>query len=201
MALNKISPATTALLLNDLQVDIISGSPLAPSDPDALARFDDVVQKCALALQASRSAGATVIHVRHVFSPGHPEASPFSPLSQFVRQQGLLVDGDPGAAIDARVAPVAGETVIRKQTISPFCNTGLDTRLREGGIDTVVVGGLVTHFVVDSAVRDASDRGYQVLLLEDGCASATPARHETSLANLSMLAEVITVATFCESLG
>jgi nicotinamidase-related amidase len=49
---------------------------------------------------------------------------------------------------------------------------------------------------VDSTARDAHDRGYRVIVLTDGCASATPSRHDASLANLGFLAEAVTTEAF-----
>ena len=55
----------------------------------------------------------------------------------------------------------------------------------------MILAGLVTHYAVDSTAREAHDRGFRVIVLKDGCASATPARHEASLANLGFLGEVL----------
>jgi nicotinamidase-related amidase len=193
---NRVEARSSALLLNDLQVAIISGSPLASSDPDALVRVNAAVDRCAEALDAARRAGVLVVHVRVAFSPGHPEANPHSPMMRFMRDKGLLVEGAPGTAFDPRVAPKSGEIFVTKHAVSAFAGTPLDEILRGRGIGTVVLGGLVTHYAVDSTARDAHDRGYRVIVLTDGCASATPSRHDASLANLAFLAEAVTTEDF-----
>jgi len=197
---NRVEARSSALLLNDLQVAIISGSPLASSDPDALVRVNAAVDRCAEALDAARRAGVLVVHVRVAFSPGHPEANPHSPMMRFMRDKGLLVEGAPGTAFDPRVAPKPGEISVTKHTVSAFAGTPLDQILRGRGIGTVVLGGLVTHYAVDSTARDAHDRGYRVIVLTDGCASATTSRHDASLANLAFLAEAVTTGAFASSI-
>lgn len=193
---NRIEAGSSALLLNDLQAAIVSGSPLAPSDPDSLGRLNAAVERCAEALDAARRAGVLVVHVRVAFSPGHPEANPHSPMMRFMRDKGLLVEGAPGTAFDPRVVPGSGEIVVTKHTVSAFAGTPLDQILRARGVDTVILGGLVTHYAVEGTARDAHDRGYRVIVLTDGCASATLSRHEASLANLAFLAEAVTTEAF-----
>jgi nicotinamidase-related amidase len=200
-AVDSLDPRSTALVLNDLQVAIVSGSPLAPSEPDALARVDAAVDRCAEALRAARRIEMLVVHVRVAFSPGHPEANPHSPMMRFIRDKGLLTEGAQTTSFDSRVQPHPGEIVVTKHGVSAFAGTPLDQILRARRVDTVVLGGLVTHYAVDGAARDAHDRCYRVLVLKDGCASATPARHEASLGNLVFLGEVLTTDAFIARIG
>jgi nicotinamidase-related amidase len=193
---DRIEGKSSALVLNDLQVAIISGSPLASSDPDALSRMNAAVDRCAEALDAARRTDVLVVHVRVAFSPGYQEANPHSPMMRFMREKGVLIEGHAGTAFDPRVAPRPGEIVVTKHTVSAFAGTPLDQILRARGVGTIVVGGLVTHYAVDGSARDAHDRGYRVMVLKDGCASATPARHDASLANLAFLAEVVMTRDF-----
>jgi len=197
---NRVEAGSSALLLSDLQAAIISGSPLAPSNRDALGRVNAAVERCAEALDAARRAGVLVVHVRVAFSPGHPEANPHSPMMRFMRDKGLLVEGGPGTAFDPRVAPGPGEIVVTKHTVSAFAGTPLDQILHARGVGTVILGGLVTHYAVEGTARDAHDRGYRVIVLTDGCASATPSRHEASLANLAFLAEAVTTEAFASGI-
>jgi nicotinamidase-related amidase len=84
--------------------------------------------------------------------------------------------------------------------VSAFAGTPLDQIFRARGVGTVILGGLVTHYAVEGTARDAHDRGYRVIVLTDGCASATPSRHEASLANLAFLAEAVTTEAFADAL-
>lgn len=197
---NAVRARATALVLTDLQLAIISGTPLAPSEPDAVMRFNGVVECCAKALAAARRLGMLMVHVRVAFSQGYPEANPSSPMMRFIREKGLLIDGDPGTAFSPKVRPAAGEIVITKHGVSAFAGTPLDQILRARNISAVALCGLVTHYAVDSTAREAHDRGYGVIVLKDGCASGAPARHEATLANLAFLGSVVTTEEFISSI-
>lgn len=192
---------STALVLTDLQRAIIAESPLAPSEAEALARLNAAVARCAEALRVARRLGMLVVHVRVAFSTGHPEINRHSPMMRFIRDRGLLVDGAQGTSFDIKVEPNPGEIVVTKHGVSAFARTPLDDILRTRSIETVVLAGLVTHYAVEGTARDAHDRGYRVLVLKDGCASATQARHEASLANLAFLGEILTVDELSARLG
>ena len=88
---------------------------------------------------------------------------------------------DAWAQIVAPLAPHPDELVLNKTTYSAFASTGLDRTLRHMGIETLVIGGVVTTVCVEATARDAADFGYQVILVEDGCAGYSPESHEATL--------------------
>ncbi len=88
---------------------------------------------------------------------------------------------DPWARIVAGLEPCADELVVNKTTYGTFSSTGLDHTLRSLGIDTLVIGGVVTNACVETTARDAADRGYQVILVDDACAAHSPEIHEATL--------------------
>ena len=192
----QIEPRSTALVLNDLQLAIISNSPLAPSEAEAVTRFNSAVLQCAKALTAARCVGMHVAHVRVAFSAGYAQANLHSPMMRFIREKELLLDGAPATAFDPRVEPDAAEIVITKRGVSAFSGTALDEALRARGVSAVVLGGLVAHYAVEGTAREAHDRGYRVLVLKDACASATVSRYDAALANLAFLGEVLTTEAF-----
>jgi nicotinamidase-related amidase len=81
----------------------------------------------------------------------------------------------------AALEPRPGELVVNKTTYGTFTSTGLDHALRSLGITSLVVGGVVTNVCVETTARDAADRGYEVVLLDDGCAAFSPEAHEATL--------------------
>jgi len=81
------------------------------------------------------------------------------------------------------VAPLDDEIILRKTSSSPFISTNIDYLLRNLGVRSLVIVGLLTDQCVDSAVRDACDLGYLVTLVTDACATHSPERHASSLAN------------------
>jgi len=81
------------------------------------------------------------------------------------------------------VAPLAHEIIIPKTSSSVFISTNIDYVLRNLGSRFLIMVGMLTDQCVDSAVRDACDLGYLVTLVTDACATHTPERHASSLAN------------------
>jgi nicotinamidase-related amidase len=78
------------------------------------------------------------------------------------------------AQILDEIAPLPNELVITKGCSGVFNGTAIDQILRNMGIDTLIVCGVATNYCVETAVRDAGDRGYNVILLRDACAAVTP---------------------------
>lgn len=199
--LKNLEISSSALVLNHLQKAIISSSPLAPSDPEDLARMDAAVERCAEALAAARRANLLIVHMRIAFSPGYPEASRTSPMMQFMAKENVLLYDDPRTDFDPRVSPVQNEIVVTNHAVSAFAGTSVDQLLRVQGIDTVVLGGVVTHYAVEGTAREAHDRGYRVIVLEDGCSSGGIARHDASITSLAFLSEIVTTETFVATLN
>jgi nicotinamidase-related amidase len=140
----------TALVLVDFQGDYFDPAKLPiPGGPAAAGQ-------AARLIEAFDAAGAKVVHVQHL--AGSPAAPLFAP-------------GSAGAEIVAAVRPRAGHEVVNKGLPSSFVNTELDAKLRDAGIDTVVVAGLMTHMCVDATARDAMSRGYKVIVAADACAT------------------------------
>jgi nicotinamidase-related amidase len=107
-------------------------------------------------LAFARANGLTVVHVRNL------SRRPQVPL---------FVEGSPGAAFVAGLAPRAGEWLVTKSAAGGFTGTELHARLAQAGIKTLIVAGLMTHLAVDSTARDGALLGYEILLPAD--ASAT----------------------------
>ncbi len=79
------------------------------------------------------------------------------------------------------VAPVDDEMIFRKTSSSVFISTNIDYVLRNLGVRSLIVAGLMTDQCVESAVRDACDLGYWVTLVTDACTTTSAERHEQSL--------------------
>ena len=141
---------THALVIVDIQRDYFPGGayPLVGADAaaDAAAR-----------LRARwRRDGLPVIHVQH---ESREEGA------------GFLVPGTPGGEIDPRVAPAAGETVVRKTHPNAFRETALRERIGEAEASALLVVGMMTSMCVDATVRAAVDLGFDVTVAGDACAA------------------------------
>lgn len=144
----------TALLLIDLQNDYFEGGAMTLEGADA------AVANAARLLARFRTRGWPVVHVRHEST--RPGATFFLP-------------GTPGAGIHAAVAPRDGETVIVKHFPNAFRDTPLAQALRERGIATLAIAGMMTHMCVDTSVRAAADTGFACTLAHDACATRAQA--------------------------
>lgn len=91
---------------------------------------------------------------------------------------------DPWSRIIEPLAPRPDEVVINKTTYNAFCSTGLDGLLRNLRIQTLVLGGIISNRCVETTARDATDRGYRVILVEDASAGYTPEMHEATMLSL-----------------
>jgi nicotinamidase-related amidase len=148
---NPVESRHSALVLIDLMPRIID-RPTAPrSGPD-------VLRQCLRLAEAFRAANRLVVFVR-------------------VERPGVEVQ-PPGSELAPECAPQPGDLEIVKRTIGAFGATELDNVLEQRGIDTIVLGGLVTNFGVESTGRAGADHGYDVIFVEDAMAGLDEHAHQ-----------------------
>lgn len=187
-----LNPRETALIVVDMQNAYAS-----PGGYLDLAGFDisgaaAATEKIALAVDASRAAGVTVVFFKNGWDPAYVEAGgPGSPnwwksnalktMRQRPDLQGSLLakGGWDHALIDA-LKPEAGDIVIEKPRYSAFFNTALDSMLRARGIKTLAFCGIATNVCVESTLRDGFHLEYFGVLLEDATHQAGPPEMQTA---------------------
>jgi nicotinamidase-related amidase/quercetin dioxygenase-like cupin family protein len=185
----RFSPATTALIVIDMQRDFIEAGGFGESLGNDVTPLQAIVPTVARLLSGCRLAGIPIIHTRE----SHKADLSDCPVSKRtrgspVRQIGdqgpmgrLLIRGEPGTDIVAEVAPLTGEFVIDKPGKGAFYATRLGKLLNDLGVRNLLVAGVTTEVCVQSTVREANDRGYDCLILADATESYFPEFKQATL--------------------
>ncbi|MES2609897.1 MAG: isochorismatase family cysteine hydrolase [Pseudomonadota bacterium] len=197
-AATPLSPRRVALVVVDLQNDFLAadgayarGGAVNPAAQALPARVAQVATSV-------KAGSGLVVGSQFTLWPdaqGEPMVSPhLKALRPFLRRG----DFAPGSRGQAHVAEIATwvDVSVCKVAYSAFFNTQLDWVLRRAGIDTVAVCGIVTNGGVASTVRDAHMRDYRTLVLSDGCAAFRQDVHDTALADMATVAQVLDCADF-----
>lgn len=135
--------------------------------------FADSLEHSRQALEAARRAGIRIVHVGLRFSPGYPELGKAQAgLREAIPRVGTFQKGTPGSAFVEPFVPRGGEWVVEGRTgASGFAGSNLESVLRNSGVETIYLMGYAAHVCVESTLRDAHDRGYNVVVLTDATAA------------------------------
>jgi nicotinamidase-related amidase len=150
---------TQALLLMDVQNGLI----------DLVGADSGYLDRVVATQERAEQAGVLVVLVRVAFRQDHPEISTRNKTFAAVKAGGGMVHGDPVVDPHPRLVRGNGEIVVTKKRVSAFAGSDLELLLCSRNVTSLVLGGILTSGVVLSTVRDASDRDYQITVLEDLC--------------------------------
>ena len=192
----------TALIILDLQNYGVHPEGYWMSQmPEGVERIAPSIARTVDALEAARAARIAIVHVGNAWREGHLDINQHVPWMQEAKAAGRSVEDTWGVEFYEPVAPRDGEFVVRKRAVSAFAGTELDRLLHVRDISTLALAGSITNFAVEGTARDASDRGYRVVILQDCCESVSDEWQVFSMTQiLPMIAEVVTVADFGEAL-
>lgn len=179
----EFDPASTALIVIDMQRDFIEPGGFGETLGNDVSLLQAIVPTTARLIALFRDHDLPVIHTRECHKPD------LSDLPVSKRDRGnpslrigdpgpmgrILIAGEAGADIIPALAPIAGETVIDKPGKGAFYATDLTDHLAGLGIHTLVFAGVTTEVCVQTTMREANDRGYDCLLIEDATESYFPA--------------------------
>ncbi|GAC1444154.1 MAG: pyrimidine utilization protein B [Vulcanimicrobiaceae bacterium] len=199
-----IASDTTAVVLIEYQNDFTSaGGTLHDAVKDVMASTNMLANTTATVARA-RTAGATIVHAPISFVAGYGELTrePYGILKGVV-DSNSFVKGTWGAAIVDDLAPAPADIVIEgKRGLDAFASTNLDFILRSRGITTIALGGFLTNCCVESTMRTAYEKGYNVVTLVD--CTATVGADEQRLAiekNFPMFSHPMTHDAFLAELA
>jgi nicotinamidase-related amidase len=186
----------TLFLVMDMMNDLVAEDGFNAQTYAVQVKERNVLENTAKAIAAARAAGAQVGYVRVGFSNDYREAPESSPIFSGARKNGIFKLGTKGTEVHPALAPAEGDFDIVKHRVSPFYGTSLEPILRANGIERIVMAGVSTNGVVHSGAREAHDRDYEVVILEDCCAGVTPDEHAHAIACLGRFGAIVNSADF-----
>lgn len=186
----------TLFLVMDMMNDLVADDGFSAGTYGVQVKERGVLANTAAAIASARAAGARIGYVRVAFSADYRECPPASPVFSGARTNGIFKLGTRGTEVHPSIAPQPQDFDIVKHRVSPFYATALDAILRANGIKRIVMCGVSTNGVVHSGAREAHDRDYEVVILEDCCAGVTADEHMHAIACLGRYARIVTSTGF-----
>ncbi|MCW1427520.1 cysteine hydrolase family protein [Novosphingobium sp. JCM 18896] len=186
----------TIFLVMDMMNDLVAEDGFNAQTYGIQVKQRKVLENTAKAIAAARAAGALIGYVRVGFSADYREAPAASPIFSGARKNGIFQLGTKGTEVHPALAPAPQDFDVVKHRVSPFYGTSLEPILRAQGVERIVMCGVSTNGVVHSGAREAHDRDYEVVVLEDCCAGVTPDEHMHAIACMGRYGAIVDSAEF-----
>ena len=187
-------PKTTALVVIDMQRDFVDPGGFGEALGNDVSLLRAAIPPTERVLETARRLGMFVIHTREGHRPDLSDLPPAKKargkLANGIGDPGpmgrILVRGEYGHDIVDSLQPRPGEPVVDKPGKGSFYATDLDLLLRVRGITHLIFTGITTDVCVHTTMRDANDRGYECVLLEDCCAATDAGNHAAAIKMIKM---------------
>lgn len=176
-------PSNTALIVIDMQRDFVEPGGFGETLGNDASLLQAIVPTVAKLIALCRAKGIEVIHTRECHRPDlsdlppakRDRGAPSLRIGDHGPMGRILVAGEEGADIVPELAPIKGELVVDKPGKGAFYATPLSDHLAQRGIASLIFAGVTTEVCVQTTMREANDRGYDCLLIEDATESYFPA--------------------------
>ena len=176
-----VDPAKTAVVLIEFQNDFTTDGGALHDAVKGVMDDSGMLANSRRMADEARRAGATVIHAPITFAPGYGELGNHDKVYGILKgviDSTAFVKGTWGAEICEQMAPAEADIIVEgKRGLDTFATTNLDFILRSRDVDTVVLGGFLTNCCVESTMRTAYEKGYDVITLTD-CTAATSSEEQ-----------------------
>lgn len=191
---SKITPAPAIVLALHYQNETVHPQGrirvgIAEANPERAA----IIAAARRLIEGARARAVPVISVRIAFPPDYRGVAENAEIFRRVVASRAMAEGSWGAEFHDGLGPLPDELVVTHQRNNPFHGSALADTVALFRPERLIMAGISTTYVVESAVRHAVDMGYEVMVAADACSSATRAMHESSLAAMALLATVLPV--------
>lgn len=170
----RLAARHTAVLVVDMENDFC-----CPGGAMVLPGYERLIGPQLQVIDAARAAGSTIVFVTDAHRPNVRQDR------EFLKRTPHCIEGTWGARVVDALNPRADDLYVIKRRYSAFFNTDLDVTLKDLGVNSVIVMGVVTNICVRSTVHDAFFLGYRVFVPEDAVAATGPREQASSLYDIA----------------
>jgi gluconolactonase len=180
--LKRLDPHRCALIIQDMQNDVVmEGGAFASSGAPAHCKQQNAIANIMRLAELCRRRGVMVIHVWFIVEPGAPGITLNAPLFEGLVESKAMVRGTWGAAPVAGLEAKPGDHVVEKMRMSAWEGSRLETVLKSGRRDIVIVTGAWTNMSIEHTARTGADKGYVMIVPEDCCSTMNADWHRASI--------------------
>eukprot|EP00128_Syssomonas_multiformis_P017024 Colp12_sorted_trinity150504_noHs@4395 len=178
-----LDPATTAIVAIEFQHEFTTEGGKLHGAVAPVMKETNMLEKTSKIVEAARAKGVTIMHVPINFTADYRELAqnPFGILANIKAGQ-CFPRGQWASEFCESMQPKDGDIIVAgKRGLCAFASTDLDFLLRHKGIRTIVLAGFLTNCCVESTMRSAYERGFNVITLTDCCAATSPEAHKAAV--------------------